>query len=235
MKKFLKDESGQALVEFALVLFFILLPLVFWMLRFSELIEEKHKLIESVRFATWERAYGRRETDVKNQIKQIMRDASLYTRRSDVTVKFNFTEGSTHNSLKVPSLGFHLNEVTHNIPEVMELNQETHFSTEIIVEDKLPFNYNVELRDTYGLVSDSWNLTDYNMDNAIDNEDLREHVNKIIFWPGPSRTIKKILDFSNRLSKSYYVQKLVKWAGQELDVEPRGYQKLECIPEQSKK
>ena len=90
VRKLYYTESGQAAAEFCIALL-ILLPLIFWMLRLGDLLNTKHKTIETVRLASWDKAYGREETEIADLMSKTIEDGALFSSPASYQVTTSFS------------------------------------------------------------------------------------------------------------------------------------------------
>jgi hypothetical protein len=229
LERMWRDRCGQAAAEFGLALL-ILLPLIYGMLRFGELLHEKHKTIECARFAAWEKAYGRRDADIDNRIRSIMREASLFSPHADVNVRIVPRHESTEDDLRTLSLGFSGPFIGDKMPKELDLKSNNHYVYTVSVRDRLTLGMNITLRSHCSLIANPWHLTDRNGRNGVDNLDLEDAVYGIYMWPVFNNEIETILNLSRRFQDNGFVRTLVWLTGQSLDIDPRGHPDLGAVP-----
>lgn len=218
------EDKGQAVAEFCIALL-VLLPLVFWILRFTDFLNERTKGIEMSRYAVWEAAYGRESSDIRERVIEILKSSSFFTSRNSMTVEVNPKTESTRKDILSLSYGF-----GHTMPQDLDLKDQNYFTCSIHVKDNLIFGLPVSTTSRYGLISNPWHLTDRNQNGSLDDKDLELAVNGIYFWPVFNDQIRQVLDLSQRIQSNWAVQWLVSITGQSLDIDPRGHPKLDSVP-----
>lgn len=224
MHKLLRDTQGQAVAEFGLSLL-ILLPLLLWMLRLGEIMHVKQTAIESARFAAWERAYGRDPADINSLVKKKIAGATIFTRDGAMRAHVETRSGSSKSHMRTLAAG-----IGRSMPKALGLRFDNFYRTRVQVSGRLLRGVSYTLTENYALVSDPWHLIDQDNNHRIESSDLEETVNRIYFYPVFSARVKQVLDFAGRLQNHWIVRTLVRWSGQELDIDPRGHAKLDEVP-----
>lgn len=228
IKNVIQENKGQAVAEFGLSLL-ILLPLIFWILNFAELLNVRHKITEMTRFSAWEKAYGRTDHDIEERVKNTLNHSSLFSSSNNsVTIKRKIK--STQHDFYTLSLGHNNSPIGRRMIYSLGLNEDNHYIYTVECDEKLPFEHHVTLSGHYSIISDSWHLTDKSSNNKIDNKDLEYHVYRIFFWPLFNLEIKKFLDIFDKFQYNRWVQELVNLVGQKLDINPRGHPTLDHVP-----
>lgn len=231
LKKIYENQAGQAVVEFAIALM-VLLPLTFWMLRLGTLLNVRHKAIESARMVVWERAYGRSEAATKQLVESTVKNGSLFSRPSDIKLTTAMHRESSRSDYRVML----------DVPDGLGLKFDNYYVGDIRVNGNLPLGVNFSMRERFVMLADPWNLHDRNGNRKIDNDDLTRAVNGIFFWvPGvgsvTSGAINTFLNGAAKLQSTIrnlpIVGFLLRFAGVEIDIDPRGHPKLEAVPRPS--
>jgi hypothetical protein len=222
LKRLIWESEGQAAAEFGLALL-VLLPLVFWTLRFTDLMNERMEVIQAARYVVWERAYGRSESDIQAHAAGFLKEASIFSGGSHVSLQVRVNPPrSTRDdmwSLALP------------VPEALGLQRNNYYTCSVTMRDQLFNGLNISSTARYGLIADPWHLTDRNRNGSIDNDDLEKAVYGIWGYPVLDK-LNGILDVSRKIQDSWIIQLLSHIPGIDfsLDIEPRGYPKLESVP-----
>jgi hypothetical protein len=235
------EEEGQALAEFGVALL-VLVPLLFWILRFADLLTEKHRVIEMSRSAVWEMANGGEVSDVESRIRSTLSESSLFSSGSDISVDVNIGIQSTEDDLKTLSRSYPLYFIGTGNPMATDfgLNFNNRYTCGITVRDRL-FGLPVSVSGRCGLIGDSWHLIDagwFGGNGKIDNDDLEFAVYGVWLWPLNSPTLRALLDVNHAIQESDFMKVLSRWPFDmystfDLDIEPRGHPKLEFVPRPS--
>ena len=159
----------------------------------------------------------------------MLKKASLFSPQSDVSVNVNINSKTTKNDF----LSFRSLPAVGNMPNSLGLEQKNHYISRITLNDKLSLGINYSLTSQCGLISDPWHLTDRDNDGNIDNDDLAKAIKGIYFWPG-SPIINRLLDITSWLQNNWFIQLMVSWSGQSLDIDPRGHPNLKQVPKPEK-
>jgi hypothetical protein len=234
-RKLLHHDAGQAAAEFGLALM-VLLPLMLWMLRLGEVLNMKHRMLGAANLAVWERAYGRKETDIKKMVEADLKANILFSDRSRVKIETTLKVESSKRDFKSVSWS--------GVPPTLLSNHtdacyDNYYLSRIQVNGTLPLGFKYSLAEKHAMLGDPWNLADQNGDRQITNYDLAETVNRIYFWfPGAGRVttpvINTILNTGNRILNNGVVRILLRLAGQEPGtIDPRGHPRLNQVPSAS--
>ena len=240
IRSVLKDD-GQALAEFGVALL-VLVPLLFWILRFADLLTEKHRVIEMSRFAVWEMANGGEVSDVENRVRSALSEASLFSSGSDISVSVNLGIQSTEDDLQTLNRSYPVVFIGsgNSMATDLRLNFNNRYTCGITVRNRL-IGLPVSVSGRCGLIGDSWHLIDagwFGGNGKIDNDDLEFAVYGIWLWPLNDPTLRALLDVSHEIQESEFMKWLSRWPFDmfstfDLDIEPRGYPKLEFVPRPS--
>lgn len=233
-RKLFHHDAGQAAAEFGLALM-VLLPLVLWMLRLGELLNMKHHILGAANLAVWESIHGRKETDIKKMVESELKAGILFSDRSRVKIETTLKVESSKSDFAIVSKS--------GVPPTLlsdhtDACYENYYLSRIKVNGTLPLGFKYSLTEKYAVLGDPWNLADQNGDGQIADDDLAETVNEIYFWlpgvgPVISKSIKKVLDVSRDIQDNSFVRTLVRMAGQDLDIDPRGHPSLNQVPSAS--
>lgn len=221
-------ENGQAAAEFCIALL-VLVPLIFWMLRLGDLLNAKHKTIETVRLASWEKAYGRKETEIADLMSTIIEEGALFSNPASYQINTSFSTESSKSDLNWLSY-------VCGWPDWLELSYDNYYQSQITIQGKLPFGLDFTLNENYALLGDPWNLSDQNNDGQIQNEDLETSVNRMYLWmpvvdPNGLEAVNRIINIAEDVINSSPVRVLAWIFGSDLDVRPKGHPNLREIPE----
>jgi len=223
-KKLWAHEYGQAAAEFGLALI-VLMPLLFWILRFAELVNEKHKSIEAARYIVWESGYGRSRSDIRMRVNNMFSNASLFSPQGGLTVTPNAATRSTQGDFIFFSNSF------LNVPQALGLRFNNHQRANVIVTDELMFGIPVTIRSQAGLITNPWHLHDRNNNSRLDDGDLKDAVYDLHMYPF-TFLARRVFDVIGWLHNNRLMQWIAWFFGQAPpDVEPRGHTRLDDVPE----
>ena len=231
IRKIYQHEAGQAVAEFGLALL-ILLPLIFWMLRLGTLFNLKHKAIESARLAVWERAHGADEQAITELITRNIKSGALFTNPSNLEVGLSLTQKPSQHEIKSMA----------DLPRGLGLGADNYYVSEVTVQGDLLLGVKFSANGKYAMLADPWNLTDRDRNRRIDDDDLKDAVKGIFLWfpgigPATSGAIGTFLDtfegFQEEIRSFPLVGTILRAAGVDLDIDPRGHPRLDAVPKPS--
>jgi hypothetical protein len=231
LKKIYQHQTGQAVAEFGIALL-VLLTLIFWMLRLGTLLNLRHKAVESARLVVWEKAYGRDENGITQLVESTIRNGALFSPPSDFEINARISRESSRNDY----------QALLDVPDGLGLKHDNFYVGDIRVTGDLLFGTDFSLRERFVMLADPWNLNDRNGDRRVDDDDLAHAVNGIYFWipgagPLTSGAIGSFLNGFSSLQRSIrnlpLVGFLLRFAGIEIDIDPRGHPTLEAVPKPS--
>jgi hypothetical protein len=230
MRSMMRDD-GQALAEFGVALL-VLVPLLFWILRFADMLTEKHRVIEMSRFAVWEMANGGDASDVEARVQSTLAEASMFSTRSDVSIDVDIGIQSTRTGVVALAVGIN-GEDTEDYPvsDGLDLNYNNLYTCRIALRHPFLLGLPTAVSDRSALVSDTWYLTDRTGNGEIKDEDLEKAVYGLYFWPDLSGAIATVLDVSHTIQDSWVCDAIEFLMNIDLDIEPWGHPKLENVPQ----
>ncbi|MBN2008851.1 pilus assembly protein [candidate division KSB1 bacterium] len=227
--KFIKDESGQTMAEFAIVLP-ILVALLVWTIQFYDMFALKHKTQEAGRYAAWETAYGRSAGAVRTNAQNIVSNSqTIIGSPAGVNVSANNTSSIVGNSIYFSTVG------GLRLRFQMGLDRDTFVRTNARASYTLRYSAGMgttNISSNSGLIYNSWDLQTRTGGSSGDD---MEDVVAGIFWgtSGIGSFMQKIDDFQDALNSGTVGTILSFIAGIRIDINPMGHIDLTNVPSPS--